>query len=82
MLSELQRIFKRPGLLEEAVQESHEMLRTDWEMFKASIKSLRESETGEIDIDIETMDIQINKYERDVRKKVLTHLAVGEPQRS
>ena len=78
MLKELQKIFQRKGLVEEAIEESHQMLRNDLEMFKAAAKSLRESETAEIEIDIEAMDIKINKYERDVRKKVLTHLAVSD----
>ena len=78
MLKELQKIFHRKGLLEEAVEESRIMLRDDWEMFKAAKKSLRESEAAEVDIDVESMDIKINKYERDVRKKILTHLAVND----
>lgn len=76
MLKELQRIFQRKGLMEQAVEESNQMLRDDWEMFKAAVKSLRESETAEVKINIESMDIKINQYERDVRKKILTHLAV------
>jgi len=78
MFKELQRIFHRKGLLEEAIEESRQMLRDDWEMFKAARKSLRESDSAEVDVDVESMDIKINKYERDVRKKVLTHLAVND----
>lgn len=78
MLKELQRIFQRKGLMEQALDESIEMLKEDWEMFRESIKSLRESETAEIGIDIEEKDLKINKFERDVRKKVLTHLAVND----
>ena len=76
MLKELQKIFQRKGLMQQAVEESHQMLRDDWDMFQAAVKSLRESDTAEIDIDIEGMDIKINQYERDVRKKILIHLAV------
>ena len=43
MLKELQRIFQRKGLMEQALDESVEMLKEDWEMFRESIKSLRES---------------------------------------
>lgn len=78
MLKELQRIFHRKGLMEQAVEASHEMLNHDWEMFNVAIKSLRESDTAEIGINIEEKDIRINKYEREVRKKVLTHLAVND----
>ncbi|OQX95606.1 hypothetical protein B6I21_04550 [candidate division KSB1 bacterium 4572_119] len=78
MLKELQKIFGRKGLMEQALDDSVEMLKEDWEMFRESVKSLRESETAELKIDIEDKDSKINKFERDVRKKVLTHLAVND----
>jgi phosphate transport system protein len=78
MLKELQKIFQRKGLMEQAVEASHEMLKDDWEMFDEAVKSLRESDTVEIALNIEEKDIKINKYEREVRKKVLTHLAVND----
>jgi len=78
MFKELHRIFHRKGLLQQAIEESRQMLRDDWEMFKAARKSLRDSDSAEVDVDVESMDIKINKYERDVRKKVLTHLAVND----
>jgi len=78
MLKELQKIFQRKGLMEQAVEASREMLKHDWEMFDEAVKSLRESDTAEIAINIEEKDIRINKYEREVRKKVLTHLAVND----
>jgi phosphate transport system protein len=78
MLKELQKIFQRKGLMEEAVEASHEMLKDDWEMFNEAVKSLRESDTAEVALNIEEKDIKINKYEREVRKKVLTHLAVND----
>jgi phosphate transport system protein len=78
MLKELHKIFQRKGLMEQAVDASLEMLRYDWEMYREAVKSLRESDTAELAIDIGERDIQINKYEREVRKKVLTHLAVND----
>lgn len=78
MLKELQKIFHRKSLMEEALDECLTMLKNDWEMFKAARKSLRESDTADVEIDIDAMDIQINKFERDVRKKILTHLAVND----
>ncbi len=78
MLKELQKIFQRKGLMEQALEASYKMLKDDREMFNEAIKSLRESDTAEIGINIEEKDIKINKYEREVRKKVLTHLAVSD----
>jgi phosphate uptake regulator len=53
------------------------MLDIDLTMFKASIHSLRKLDSADIDIDIFGMDKKINEFERDVRRKVMTHLAIG-----
>ena len=77
MFKQIFEIFKSDSLYEQALSECHEMLDIDLQMFKASIKSLRESDIAEINIDIYAMDKKINEFERDVRRKVMTHLAVG-----
>ena len=77
MLKQIFEIFKSDSLYEQALGECHEMLDIDLTMFKASIKSLRKSDSAEIDIDIYEMDKKINEFERDVRRKIMTHLAVG-----
>ena len=77
MFKQIFEIFKSNSLYEEALLECHEMLEIDREMFNESIKSLRSSDTAEIPIDIYAMDKKINEFERDVRRKVMTHLAVG-----
>jgi len=71
-------IFKSVDLLQQAFDESVEMLETDLKMFVASRNSLRKSETGEIKIDIRAEDAKINQYERDVRRKVLVHMTTTE----
>lgn len=77
MLKIIQELFSRKNLLQEALEEAWKMLRIDKEMFDASVKSLRESDSPEVEIDIYKTDREINELERDVRKKVLTHLAVS-----
>ena len=77
MFKQIFEIFKSDSLYEQALIECHEMLDIDLAMFKASIQSLRQSDSAEIDIDIYAMDKKINEFERDVRRKVMTHLAVG-----
>ena len=77
MFKQIFEIFKSDSLYEQALTECHEMLDIDLTMFKASIQSLRKSDTAEIDIDIYAMDKKINEFERDVRRKIMTHLAVG-----
>ena len=69
-------LFREDNLYIQALNQSYEMLAIDLQMYEASIKSLRHSDTGEIDVDIYKLDREINAYERDVRKKVMTHLAV------
>ncbi len=77
MFKQIFEIFKSDSLYEQALTECHEMLDIDLTMFKTSIESLRKSDNSNIDIDIYAMDKKINEFERDVRRKVMTHLAVG-----
>ncbi len=77
MFKQIFKIFKSDSLYEQALKECHEMLDIDLTMFKASIQSLRKSDSAELDIDIYAMDKKINEFERDVRRKIMTHLAVG-----
>ena len=77
MFKQIFEIFKSDSLYEQALVECHEMLDIDFTMFKASIQSLRKSDSADIDIDIFGMDKKINEFERDVRRKVMTHLAIG-----
>jgi len=77
MFKQIFEIFKSDSLYDQALIECHEMLDIDLTMFKSSIESLRKSDTAEINIDIYAMDKKINEFERDVRRKIMTHLAVG-----
>ncbi len=77
MFKQIFEIFKSDSLYEQALQECHEMLEIDRQMFNESINTLRNSDTADIPIDIYAMDRKINRFERDVRRKVMTHLAVG-----
>ena len=77
MFKQIFEIFKSDSLYEQALVECHEMLDIDLAMFRESIQSLRKSDSADIDIDIFAMDKKINEFERDVRRKIMTHLAVG-----
>jgi phosphate uptake regulator len=52
------------------------MLESTYEMFRESVKSLRQSDSGEMGMDVYEKDQMVNKYEREVRQKVLKHLAI------
>jgi phosphate transport system protein len=75
----LKELFTSDNLLQQAFEATAEMLREDYRMFKESVNTLRHSDTAELQIDIFAADKRINKYEREVRRKVLTHLALTQP---
>lgn len=77
MLKELFAIFKEGDLYSQALDECYEMLDISQEMFLASVESLRHSDTAEIDLDVYATDQKINAFERDVRRKVMTHLTLS-----
>jgi len=77
MFKQIFEIFKSDSLYEQALTECHEMLEIVRQMFNESIDSLRKSDTADIPIDIYSTDKKINEFERDVRRKVMTHLAIG-----
>jgi phosphate transport system protein len=70
-------VFNQNDLYTQALRESHEMLDIDLKMFDASIASLRHSNDGSIDVDVYALDKTVNYFERDVRRKVMTHLTVS-----
>jgi phosphate uptake regulator len=77
MLKELFDLFKRESQLNQAFERSYEMLGEDKEMFEEAIRSLRERDDARLEIDIYAKDQLINAYEREVRRKVFTHLALS-----
>ena len=77
MWKQLIQLFKKDNLFEQAYQEASKMLDTDAAMYDASVEALRHKDTAEIDLDIHSADKEVNRSERDVRKKVMTHLVVS-----
>jgi phosphate transport system protein len=73
---ELIELWRSDNLLTQALNDSNTMLASTYEMFKASVRSLRESDGGRMEIDIYEKDQVVNKYEQEVRRKVLKHLAI------
>lgn len=68
--------FNQDDLYTQALRECHAMLDLDLEMFKSACKTLRQQDDCQTTIDIYATDKRINEFERDVRRKVLSHLAV------
>lgn len=68
-------LFKGASLLEEAFGEAVLMLDTSHGMFKDALEALHQQ--GKAVDDLYARDRQINKYERSVRRKIVTHLSVA-----
>ena len=77
MLKQFLELLRKESQLNQAFKRSQEMLREDQEMFEAAIRSLRERDDARLEVDIYAKDQLINAYEREVRRKVLTHLTVS-----
>jgi len=77
MFEELLNLFGKENLLDQSFKTTIKMLEFDEEMFEASVKSLRHQDNAELSFDIYEKDKQINKYEREVRRNVLTHLTIS-----
>jgi len=77
MLKELFAIFKKDTLLDKAYRRSYRMVDITWEMFVEAKKSLREKDINELEIDIHNRDVEVNKFTRQVRRNVLSHLTVA-----
>jgi len=70
-------LFGKENLLDQAYVTTINMLKSDLEMFKASMNSLRKHDNADLPFDIFEKDKEINKYEREVRRNVLTHLTIS-----
>jgi phosphate uptake regulator len=70
-------LFGSENLLDAAYQTTLTMIEFDQQMYAAARHTLRESETDDLPFDVHTMDRQINHYEREVRRQVMTHLTVA-----
>ncbi|MFQ6607239.1 MAG: PhoU domain-containing protein [Fidelibacterota bacterium] len=79
MWKELTNLWKSDNLLVEAWAESYEMLEIAQEMFLEAVRILRESDDTEVNQDIRQKDKKVNAYERNVRRKVMTHCSLHGP---
>lgn len=76
MFQKYRALFSKRNLLEKAFRRTVKMIEFDREMFEASVQVLRHSDESDMPFDIYEKDKALNKYEREVRRNVLTHLAV------
>ncbi len=77
MLKQFLEIFRKDNLLQQAFDRSVEMLELDSRMFATAVESLRRRDDARLDMDVYAADQKINHFEREVRRKAMTHLALG-----
>lgn len=80
MLKKLLTILTQDTLIDKAYQRSFEMLKQTREMFIQAQHSLRETDDNNVQVDIYNQDIEINKFEREVRRNVMNHLITSGPE--
>ncbi len=77
MFNKFKELFSSESLMEAAYTTTVKMLEFDAQMYEASRAVLRDTDDCELPFDIKKMDRKINKFEREVRRNVLTHLTVA-----
>ena len=78
MWKELVNLFRSDDLLDQAWAESRTMLDAGQEMLLEAMRVLREEEGGQVAPEIRAKDKLVNQFERDVRRKVMTHCSVSD----
>ena len=78
VFKDIVKLWNADDLLSQAWDESHKMMVLSNEIFTQAIKYLRESENKDTIKALKKRDVEINNFQRDVRRKVLTHYAVSQ----
>ena len=76
MIREILSVFKANTLMDRAFQRSYDMLDLTYKMYLQAKEVLRNTEHTELEFDISDEDIEVNKYQREVRKDVFNHLVL------
>ena len=76
MFNKFKELFSAENLLDTAFKTTLTMMEFDQKMYDASRKTLRESDSDELPFDVRKTDRKINKFERQVRRQVMTHLTI------
>lgn len=78
MFREFFQLWKKTGLLSEALEEVERMLIVAKDMFSFSLRVLMDKEKEKEDI--YKIDRELNKLQRNVRRKILEHLSINPQQ--
>ena len=75
---EIVNLWKSEDLLSQAWDESYKMMTLSNEIFTQAIKYLREGENMKTIKTLKKRDSEINMFQKDVRRKVVTHYAISQ----
>ncbi|KAA3598371.1 MAG: hypothetical protein DWQ06_11660 [Calditrichaeota bacterium] len=75
MFKDLYNAWKSQSLIEQAWEDCLEMLEIGHEMIQESINALRTNEVAGVPEELRAKDKIVNRFQKDVRRNVLTHLA-------
>ena len=70
---EILNLWKSENLLSQAWDETSEMMELSHQMFEEAIYNMREGVKRKKLIKLKKRDKEINNYQKEVRKKVITH---------
>ncbi len=76
MIKEILSVFKSNTLMDRAFQRSYDMLDLTYKMYLQAKEVLRNTEHTNLEVDLSDEDIEVNKYQREVRKDVFNHLVL------
>jgi len=78
VFKDIVKLWNADNLLSQAWDESYKMMMLSNEIFTQAIKYLREGENQDIIKALKKRDVEINIFQRDVRRKVVTHYAISQ----
>ena len=78
LFKDIVKLWNSDDLLSQAWDESYDMMVLSNEIFTKAIKYLRENEDIDAIRALKKRDIEINLFQKEVRRKVVTHYAVSQ----
>lgn len=78
VFKDIVKLWNSDDLLSQAWDESYKMMVLSNEIFTQAIKYLREGENMDTIKALKKRDIEINTFQKDVRRKVVTHYAISQ----
>ncbi len=78
VFSDIVKLWNADDLLSQAWEESYSMMMLSNEIFTKAIQYLREGKNDEAIRKLKKRDIEINIFQKNVRRKVVTHYAISQ----